>query len=144
MTRLIPILLLLALSPSLVAQGTTVKSLPLQPAFYYLNGNGGLILNTDQESRYSTMFYNNYSVFDLQVVSVHQSQVQQDLVYFIDQQGNTLYRTYAPTAPINMGLTNRAGRDSLNPYGARDLGESLLTGVLNTLFSNKRVRFIRR
>jgi hypothetical protein len=138
------IFLLLLSSMSAFAQNTSFSNALSNPSFFYLGGTGGIAFNLDQKSRHGNLFYNDYKVDNLQVISVHQPQVQQDLVYYIDQQGNTLYRSYAPTAPINMGLTNTAGRDSFNPYGARDIGESLFTGVLNTLFSHKIVKFINR
>ncbi|MEQ9297518.1 MAG: hypothetical protein RIF33_03095 [Cyclobacteriaceae bacterium] len=144
MIRCVLILLLLLPTVSAFAQNSSFSSVITNPSFFYLGGTGSVAFNLDQNSRHGNFFYNDYKVDNLQVVSVHQPQVQQDLVYYIDQQGNTLYRSYAPTAPINMGLTNNTGRDSFNPYGARDIGESLFTGVLNTLFSNKRVRFLNR
>ncbi|GEM_PF-5150969 len=138
------VLAFMSLSWASYSQNTTSINFLKNPTFTYLDGMGGLVLNLDNQSRYNSFFYNDYKINGLQVISTHQPEVQQDLVYYIDQDGNTLYRSYAPTAPINMGLIQSRGRDSLNPYGARDFGESLFTGVLNTLFSNKRIRFISR
>ncbi len=139
------ILFLLALpTMSAFAQSSSFSTVISNPSLYYLNGTGGVAFNLDQNSRHGNFFYNDYKVDNLQVISVHQPQVQQDLVYYIDEEGNTLYRSYATTAPINIGLTHTTGRDSFNPYGARDIGEGLFTGVLNTLFSNKRVKFFNR
>ncbi|MEM8894091.1 MAG: hypothetical protein AAGC88_05905 [Bacteroidota bacterium] len=140
----IVVIALLLLPYLTYGQNTSANQFFSQPTFTYLNGTGGLVFNLDDKARYNSFFYNDYKVNGLQVISVHQPQVQQDLVYYIDNDGNTLYRSFAPTAPINMGLTQSTGRDSFNPYGARDFGESIFTGVLNTLFSNKRIRFVNR
>ena len=129
--------LVLFLSTSSSFSQAPLNFKPQNPTFFFLNGQGGVAFDLEQNSRYNNFFYNDFRQGDLQVISVYQPAVQQDLVYYIDKDGNTHYRSFAMSHPINL-MTPQGTRDSLNPYGARDLGESLLTGLLNTFFRDKR------
>ncbi|MEM9023904.1 MAG: hypothetical protein AAGB22_09185 [Bacteroidota bacterium] len=62
-------------------------------------------------------------------------------VYHVREDGEVMGQTLIPTQmyrpPSNapLLLNGGAGTDSLNPYGSSDLGEALINGALNTLFS---------
>ncbi|MBV6647793.1 MAG: hypothetical protein KI790_20205 [Cyclobacteriaceae bacterium] len=105
----------------------------------------GLVFNLDTKTRFNNSFYNDYQHQGLQVISINQSATNLDMTFYVDQEGVTQYRSFAPTA--NMNLFSQEGTpryDSFNPYGADYFGEAIMLGVLNTLFNSKKVRFLGR
>lgn len=69
------------------------------------------------------------------VISVAQPNTMFDNVYYLDAKGNTMYRSMAVTAPINMmNFNDSQRRDSFNPNGMLDLRDGILQGLANFVF----------
>lgn len=115
-----------------------VTSFPLlsttNTSIYYLNNSLGLSLNQDLSGRYDTYSYKPTVFGNTQIISMNRSDLNQDMVYFIDAKGNTQYVTYGVTNPVNMDIYS-VPKDSFNPYGASDPWEGLATGILNGLIN---------
>ena len=129
-------LLVLALIPFSYGQ---VNLLTFQPTSQ--NTTPTIMMNRNFNARHTTAFYTNYKVSDLQVISVHQSNTPYDILFYVNEKGETQYKSMALSAPLNLQNNFQTRYDSFNPYGSREIGEAVLTGFLNTLF-NKRSRSI--
>ncbi len=129
----------------LVAWSQTLKPKNVLDEYFltYDSNTPSLYLTNTLDQRYTFSFYRPMVIDNLQIISFHQSDIQQDITYFIDRHGQTHFRSFAATAPINYGM-NHVVRDSFNPYGARDIKAGLMTGVLNALFGSQRIRFVNR
>ena len=109
---------------------------------FFLNETIGLSVNNDRTSRHNLFAYNQVKHEDDYVISVHREDLNQDMVYFVNSEGETEYVTYGSTSPINFNkLFTR--RDSFNPYGVNSPLEALVTGVINEVI-NRNLRIFKR
>ena len=105
-----------------------------QTSIYYLNNSLSLSLNQNLSGRYDSYSYKPVVFGNTQIISMNRSDLNQDMVYFIDAKGNTQYVTYGVTNPVNINKYS-VPKDSFNPYGASDPWEGLATGILNGLIN---------
>ena len=95
-----------------------------------------IMLNTDNSTRHNNFFYPNYKLAGLTIISIHQPESTYDLIFWVDEHGNTQYKSKADTGPYNKSFNYIHRYDSFNPYGSTDIREALFAGVMNTLFKN--------
>ncbi len=93
-----------------------------------------IILNTDNSTRHNNFFYNDYKLTGLRVISVHQANTTYDLIFYVDNQGKTQYKSKAHTGPMNKTFNYIHRYDSFNPYGSTDIRQALFAGIMNTIF----------
>ncbi len=93
--------------------------------------------NKNKPFRYSGLRYYPTKIDDLHVISVAQPNKMFDNVYYIDQKGETVFRSVSITAPMNR-YSNSRGFDSFNPTGAASLKEALLQGLWDTFLTFKK------
>ncbi|MCR9253649.1 MAG: hypothetical protein NXI20_24750 [bacterium] len=138
MKNLLPLTLLVFWSHLSFGQNSSIKTKPV-----WMVSGPTILLANNFEARHTTLFYTDYKIDDLQVISVHQYNTPYDIVFYVDKKGNTQYKSMAPTGAMNT-LNNFTHRyDSFNPYGTQDFGEAIFSGVLNTLFRkrNRNINF---
>jgi len=133
--------LIIILSTSLVVSAQNVKEPDLKFSSekispFFLNETVGLSVNRDKSSRHDIFAYNPVKHEDNYVISLHRDDLNQDMVYFVNAEGETEYVTYGSTSPINFNkLFTR--RDSFNPYGVNSPLEALITGFINGMINRQ-------
>ena len=106
-----------------------------KPKFAIVNFTPTIFLSANQQdTRTTLLFYPDYKVNGLQVISTHEPGTPYDYVFFIDKQGNTQYKTMNTTGFRNHAFNFQSQYDSFNPYGSQDFCEAVVTGFIYTLF----------
>lgn len=85
--------------------------------------------------RYNIMGYKPIKFDGYQVISSHQANSNFDIVYFIDNKGETVRKVFATTAPMNFDHIATSHFDSMNPYGSVGMASALINGLLGTIFN---------
>lgn len=91
--------------------------------------------STFLNNRFNVMGYKPMKLENYQVISSYQPNSNFDIVYYIDNSGSTVRRTFAPTAPMNFNNIYNSNYDSMNPYGSVDMKSVLINGILGALFN---------
>lgn len=104
---------------------------------FYRNGVIGIALTRNQRNRHDVIGYNSTTYNQEQVVSMHQEESNQDMIYYINPDGVTQYISYGSTSPANLNHLFTPKRDSFNPYGVKNPLEGVVTGVLKMVFTRR-------
>ena len=87
-----------------------------------------------QPNRFSSLWYYPTKFNDEHVISASEPGRLFDQVYYVDDRGNTKYKSLGCTAPMNRFTPPNQRFDSFNPYGSSTIEESIGQGLLNLLF----------
>ncbi len=131
MKRLIILMILMGIYESGFSQ--TATFLTYQPSWTNVSPTIMLVKNNDL--RHTNLLYTDYKLHGYQVISLHQPNTPYDWLFYVDENGKTQYRSMSHTGLLNMTGNYVHRYDSFNPYGARAFGETIVSGVLNTIFS---------
>ncbi len=104
---------------------------------YYRGGVIGIALSHDQSVRFDSFSYNSLSFNQEQVISMYLDEGNQDMIYYINQDGVTQHVSYGSTSSLNLNQLRTPKRDSFNPYGVKNPIEAVVTGVLNVVFNRR-------
>ncbi|MEP1094865.1 MAG: hypothetical protein ABJG78_07120 [Cyclobacteriaceae bacterium] len=88
--------------------------------------------------RYSGLRYYPTKIHNTHVISVAQPNRMFDNVYYVDEKGNSVYRSVAVTAPMNRFPNEKRKFDSFNPTGAETLQEAIMQGITDMIFLKRR------